>query len=288
MEKEHIRGKFQEYDLEESQVEKLHFFHHLYFDRIGRFQDAFQHYMSRRDPDFYLVILCTKGRGVLTLDGKTHEISSGSILFTFPGIPHTYYADKEEPWTIYWAHFHAESSEFLPLLEQYGVSPEHPVLYGRDYSELSEDFRKILADIYQCSFSGMCYKQSMFSQLLFQIFYLHAEGERREHSIEQAVEYIHRHLKEPLTLDQIADAVSISKYYLSHRFSAELGISVRQYVLSARIRQAQMLLTSTRKSIREISENCGYENSMYFSNAFRKKTGCSPSAYRKRTERDMG
>lgn len=283
-----MRGKFQEYDLEEKQVEELRFFQKLYFDRIGKFQDAWQHYMSRKNPDFYLVILCTKGRGVLTLDRKTYEISGGNILFTFPGISHTYYADREEPWTIYWAHFHAEASEFLPLLEKYGISPERPVLYGRDYSGLSEGFQKILDDIYQCSFPGMCYKQSTFSQLLFQIFYLHAEGDKGENSMEQAVEYIHRHLKEPLTLDRIADAVSMSKYYLSHRFSSELGISVKQYVLNARIRQAKMLLLSTKKSIHEIADSCGYENSMYFSNAFRQKTGYSPSEYRKRSGGEHG
>lgn len=283
-----MRGKFLEYDLEEKQVEELQFFQNLYFDRIGKFQDAWQHYVARRHPDFYLIILCTRGRGVLTIQQKTYEISAGNVLFTFPGIPHIYYADREEPWTIYWAHFHAESADFLPLLEKYGISPEHPVLYGRDYSDTAESFRSILEDIYQCSFSAMCYRQSLFSQLLFRIFYLASEEEKRERSVDRAVEYIHRHLKEPLTLEQIAEAVSMSKYYLSHRFSSELGISVKQYVLNARIRQAQMLLASTKKSIREIADSCGYENSMYFSNAFRQKTGYSPSDYRKRSGGEHG
>ena len=276
------RGTFIEWNLADRYRGEIPFFKSLFFDKIGYFKNAHEHYAARQDPDCFLVVLCTEGKGYLKLEHQTYEIRKGMLFFTYPHLPHTYCADRENPWSIYWAHFFVGDSQIKDIMEQNGITPKIPVMADLDYTQLKEGFQRILTDRYHITIQGLRYRQSIFTELMFKIFYLHSQVERKESWMDLVVEYIHDHLGEPLSLDKIAESQHVSKYYLSHRFSMEQGISIRQYIMEARINQAKTLLLSTKMNIREISELCGYENSMYFSNAFKAKTGWSPSAYREK------
>ena len=275
------KGTFIEYDLSEKDKSELSFFHSLFFEKVGYFKNAYEHYISRDDPDSFLIILCTKGKGYLKIYDHTYEIRKGMLCFTFPHIPHTYGADKENPWSIYWAHFLTGDAQIADLMSRYKITPETPVMEDLDYTQLSEGFQRILTDIYRTTPHGLRYRQSIFSELIFKIFFLRSQMEQKDSWMNLVIEYVHSHLAERLTLDDIANALHVSKYHLSHKFSKELGISVRQYIMEVRMNQAKTLLVSTQKDIREIAELCGYDNSMYFSNAFKTKTDCSPTYYRK-------
>ena len=54
-----------------------------------------------------------------------------------------------------------------------------------------------------------------------------------------------------------------------------------KYILSTRIRHAQVLLETTDYNISNIASMVGYENAFYFSRLFKKQKGLSPAAYRK-------
>ena len=54
-----------------------------------------------------------------------------------------------------------------------------------------------------------------------------------------------------------------------------------KYILSTRIRNAQILLETTDYNISNIASMVGYENAFYFSRLFKKEKGLSPAAYRK-------
>ncbi len=98
-------------------------------------------------------------------------------------------------------------------------------------------------------------------------------------SISQAIEYIHSHLKEPLTLDDICNHLYISKYYFCTKFKKTMGMSTMQYILNTRIAFAKELLAGE-MSIGNISQYCGFSGFAYFSRVFKEKTGLSPREYR--------
>jgi AraC-like DNA-binding protein len=54
-----------------------------------------------------------------------------------------------------------------------------------------------------------------------------------------------------------------------------------QYHLQLRIKQAEIMLTSSNKTIKEISYELGFESAFYFSRVFKEKTNISPVDYRK-------
>ncbi len=96
-----------------------------------------------------------------------------------------------------------------------------------------------------------------------------------------ATEYIGLHYKEPLTVNQIADHLGITRNYLFTLFKGELHCSPRQYILTFRLKRARELLTHTEYSVEDIALSCGYQDPAVFSKAFRRCYGQTPGQYRK-------
>lgn len=96
--------------------------------------------------------------------------------------------------------------------------------------------------------------------------------------------YIHSHYTEDLSLDMLAEKFFISNCYLSHQFKDVTGFSVTDYIQMTRVRNVQALLMSTRNSITEIAESCGFSSFSQFNRVFQKHVGMSPSQYRKQNE----
>lgn len=94
------------------------------------------------------------------------------------------------------------------------------------------------------------------------------------------LEYIHRHCYEPLTLPDVARALGYSEDYLSRLLHEQVSCSFRRYIHYLRMQRAKQELLSGSRSIREIAEHCGYSNPKFFSTAFQKCEGVTPSAYR--------
>lgn len=98
--------------------------------------------------------------------------------------------------------------------------------------------------------------------------------------------YIENHFKENLTLDDLAAAAHVSKYYLAHSFSREYGTSPINYLLTCRIRESLYLLSETRLSLSQISSMLGFSSPSYFSQSFRRIQGMSPMEYRKKCKNE--
>ena len=95
--------------------------------------------------------------------------------------------------------------------------------------------------------------------------------------------YIDQHFKEALSLEQLADKVHMNKYYLSHIFKEEYGVSPINYMFTRRIVESKYLLTETDLSLSQIAQLLGFSSPSYFSQAFRRTEGVSPVDYRKST-----
>lgn len=93
--------------------------------------------------------------------------------------------------------------------------------------------------------------------------------------------YIEEHFMEEVSLQQLAEIVDMNASYVSSVFKKETGQTYSEYLLKCRIDHASRLLVDTGKSIREIGEECGYQDTRYFSKQFLKQVGLKPSEYRK-------
>ena len=98
----------------------------------------------------------------------------------------------------------------------------------------------------------------------------------------QAARFINEHYMNPLTTADIARAVGFSPNYLSRKFRAAAGIGLHEYLVYARLQHAALELLSTQDSITTIALRCGFSDSNYFKDSFKKKYGLTPRQYRKR------
>ena len=92
--------------------------------------------------------------------------------------------------------------------------------------------------------------------------------------------YIDSNYSKNITLDHLADVAHVNKYYLSHLFSKEFGVSPIKYLTERRIQVSKELLSSTDYSIAQISNSCGFSSQSYFSQSFKKFTDMTPAEYR--------
>jgi AraC-like DNA-binding protein len=97
---------------------------------------------------------------------------------------------------------------------------------------------------------------------------------------EQVMNWIDQHYAEEIHLNDIAQSLHLSKYYLSRLFQRETGGSLSEYIIARRIKQACRLLYMTTLSVEHIAVNVGYPNTSYFIRIFKKVMGTTPLQYR--------
>ncbi len=98
--------------------------------------------------------------------------------------------------------------------------------------------------------------------------------------LEQVKQYIHTHFHVQLTLEEAAEHVDLSPYYVSKLFKDKSGMTFIDYVTEVRITAAKREMLDPSKSLKEICFNVGYKDPNYFSRVFKRKAGFSPSQYR--------
>ena len=96
-----------------------------------------------------------------------------------------------------------------------------------------------------------------------------------------AARFISKNYMRAVTTADIAEAAGFSPNYLSRKFREAAGIGVHEYLVYTRLRHAAAELISTRDSITQIALRCGFSDSNYFKDAFKRKYGMTPRAYRK-------
>ena len=99
--------------------------------------------------------------------------------------------------------------------------------------------------------------------------------------IEKIIEYIKNNLNDDLPVNDIAEKMNISVYYLSHLFKQVTGISILEYRNELRLTMAKQILIESNISISEIAIQCGFCNASYFTEVFSRSEKISPRQFRK-------
>lgn len=98
----------------------------------------------------------------------------------------------------------------------------------------------------------------------------------------QAIEYIHQHYADDITVNFIAEKLNISNSYLSQMFTKDMGISPIKYLVAYRIQKAKELISSSEDLlVADIAMKVGFFEVKHFSKTFKKVTGLTPMQYKK-------
>lgn len=99
--------------------------------------------------------------------------------------------------------------------------------------------------------------------------------------VKSAITYIEDHLSPKLTSADIAEKCHVSKSSLTKHFRQEMGMSVKEYIMSIIMNEAKLRLLGSNDKITDISAALGFTDQYIFSRCFTKINAISPSAFRK-------
>lgn len=230
-------------------------------------------------------IYCARGSGWCELAGRRHEVTKDQLLVIPPFLPHVYGAGKKDPWTIHW--FHAVGSNISFYLEKLEVTPQHPVVRLGGDVQLFSLFEDVLEGLeHGSTLTHLTYAAHSLAHLMGLILRHKDEFWRGETDVKEriarSIEFMKQHLREPLRIATLAAVVNLSRSHYTTLFRRVTGYAPLMYLNHLRMQRAVQLLNSSNLSIKAISEQLGFSEQFYFSRAFSKLHGHSPSEHRRR------
>ena len=103
--------------------------------------------------------------------------------------------------------------------------------------------------------------------------------------IEKMTAFIERNCYKKIGLNDVAGAVYLSPKYISKIFKDKMGIGFREYKLKIKMEKAKEFLKKDSLNVGQISDKLGYENIESFTSQFKKIAGSTPTAFRKKIEK---
>ena len=165
---------------------------------------------------------------------------------------------------------------------------KHLQLSRKSFSNLSNIFEKIQFEKYSLDNMSELLTKAYFFELIIYLIrcqrYTHNINQRTNLSnitIGEIVNFIENNYGRQLTLPETAAQFGISESSLTKKIKIFTNMTFKEYLTKTRIEAAKSLLISSEKSITEIAYECGYNNSNFFGDVFKKAVGMSPSSYRK-------
>lgn len=128
--------------------------------------------------------------------------------------------------------------------------------------------------------------QAYISLIVVQLLRYHAEesfliGNSMNYlRITEAIDYIKDNFASPITGEELAKRIGLSKSYFLREFKTYTGFTVTHFINKLRCDNAKNLLGDPALSVSTISERCGYKNYCYFSRIFKEYCGISPQEFR--------
>ena len=98
--------------------------------------------------------------------------------------------------------------------------------------------------------------------------------------VEEAKRYMSLNVSHSVSITEVAAAVGVNDRYLYNLFIKYEGKSPKKYLSDLRLARAELMLKSTRLSITEIAEHCGFSDVLAFSRFFSKNKRQSPTGFR--------
>lgn len=107
-----------------------------------------------------------------------------------------------------------------------------------------------------------------------------SRGDTNSRHINICKEYIYAHIKERITIEDLADELGVSASYLSRLFKKETGDSVSAYIREKKIEMAKNLLQYSDYSVIDIANRLSFSSQSHFIQQFRELVGMTPKKYR--------
>lgn len=252
-----------------------------------------------RAVDYHFYYMVSKDC-ILHIDNTSHTLTPGTIVIIPPGVKYCFeinsvvevisinydYTQKHSHIIMEVEPVEAKSFHFRDIIEKSTFEScaflNSPIVVD-NMSYLLDDINKILAEF---SYKKQLYTEvssAIFKNIIYEIVRHITFDTKGSESINIVLDYIHNHYHDDIDNTILSSVVGYHPYHLNRLMKTYTGTTLRQYLINYRIEAAKRYLRETNMQIANISEICGYINFSNFSTEFKRKTGLTPSVYRKET-----
>ena len=226
---------------------------------------------------FYVV----GGVGGFQIENDMLQVTSHELVVVNPNIQHT-----ETSWNSAPLEYIVLGVEGLELTAPDGKDDRYFILNFKGLGDAVLTCMKMMLREVEQKLPGadsVC--QNLLQVLIVQLMReTNVSAEKTEQATRRlcatAKRYMDTHFKDKIDLALLAAVTGVNKYYLSHSFSEEYGISPIQYLNKKRMEESKYLLSSTDLPLGRIVQMLGFSTPSYFAQMFRRAEGVTPSEYR--------
>lgn len=242
-------------------------------------------YRPKGRMDFQIIYI-TAGCGHFHFDNPENEtiVPAGNIVLFRPKELQKYEYYGKDKTAVYWVHF--TGSDVRNILRKYGFADGRRVFAVGTLPEYEQIFKRMITELQRCQ----DHYEEVLSMQLRHLLIIFQRELAREHVMKNdyldremntAMLYFGENYNRDISIEDYAASRGMSVSWFIRSFKKYTGTTPMQFIVNARINNAQLLLETTSYSINEISKIVGYENQLYFSRLFHKIKGYSPRDYRK-------
>lgn len=230
---------------------------------------------------FYVV----DGKGEFNIQGQRFPVKANDFVIINPQVEHTELSSPDEPLEYIVLGIRGLSFSNLTPVSEGG----HPFSFFNLRDEQKDILRYLNAMVQEATSQSMSYElvcHNLLEILLIKILrHQHFDLEVGKQSkatkdISFIKHYLETYYHESIQLEDLASMTHLSRFYISHSFKKEIGMSPMEYLIDIRIKESKILLRTTNYSISQVADIVGFTTPTYFSKQFRKSTGISPTDYR--------
>jgi AraC-like DNA-binding protein len=239
-----------------------------------------------RVPDTHALVYISRGGGTFeSRQSARQAIVAGQVIFLFPGVWHRYRPAAETGWDEHWIGFEGEVAR--RWVRNKFFSPRAPVFKpGQE-----EKWLALFAELITVIKLNRPALQQVMAGFVGQMLGLLYSGQQAGLAgddqalliVQKAIARMQTELEKGLNAQALARELKVSYSSFRHTFQQHTGSSPHQYLLELRLVRARNLLTQTTQSVKEISQQAGFDDEHYFCRFFKMKTGLTPGQWRSRT-----
>lgn len=253
----------------------------IYSDGMG-YESNPHFYIDRMSFHNYLVMYTISGELLCHQNGKKFMVHPGESILLDLHLPHRYYFQEGVPTRIAWAHINGTPASHIIQRIQKNLSLPLKINLPEIYDCLLSLFQisdQPIQDVFE--HSKVCYAILLvFLKEVWNNSEGNAEDIKYNDFKKTTWQVISHNLHRNITLDELANSVSLSKYHFERMFHRAFGTSPMRFITEERIRQAKYRLLNTTEPVYQISDSLGFTTPSYFSKVFKQITGVSPSEFR--------
>lgn len=251
----------------------------LYY--CGKRLHNYGHHFGPYQGDKLLIYYVKEGKAKLTVNGQQTELCAPAFFVNFPNSQSVYECLDGVSWSIKWMIVDGAMVErYLNLL---GVTREMPFFALQD----TKNIEGVFDEMYELFDKGTLSSKIYCVSLVHKLFALLAE---KRQSVAPVNEYVRKafglienHYADcGFNIAVLAQEMGLNANYFSVLFKRETGQMPVKVLCNYRLETACKMLKFTNRSVKDISLSCGFADELYFSRAFKKKYGISPTVYRTR------